>query len=121
MKENMASEGMSAGIGSASMQSAAGRVAGAPQKHLGLVDQTSSGAKADEIHDNKFDEEPIVHNGAANQSQLEYDFEKNLKTYHSRRHGWRNAAEANGSSVDVKHGATGRPRAVLPEQTWLRS
>ena len=80
MKENMASEGMSAGIGSASMQSAAGRVAGAPQKHLGLVDQTSSGAKADEIHDNKFDEEPIVHNGAANQSQLEYDFEKNLKT-----------------------------------------
>ena len=38
MKENMASEGMSAGMGSSSMQSAAGRVAGAPQKHLGLVD-----------------------------------------------------------------------------------
>ena len=65
MKENMASEGMSAGLGSSSMQSAAGRVAGAPQKHLGLVDQTSSGAKVDEIHDNKFDEEPIIHNGGA--------------------------------------------------------
>ena len=67
---------MSAGMASSSMQSAAGRVAGAPQKHL-LVDQTSSGAKADELHDSKFDEEPIVHNG---QPQLEYDFEKNLKT-----------------------------------------
>ena len=29
---------VSAGVGSSSMQSAAGRVAGAPQKHLGLVD-----------------------------------------------------------------------------------
>lgn len=82
MKENLlqASEGLSAGVGSASMQSAAGRVSGAPQKHLGMADQTSSSAKADEIHDGKFDEEPLVHNGATSRSQLDYDYEKSLKT-----------------------------------------
>jgi len=80
MKENMASEGLSAGLGSSSLQSAGVRMAGAPQKHMGLVDQTSSGGKADEIHDNKFDEEPIIHNGGASQSQIDYDYDKNLKT-----------------------------------------
>ena len=40
----------------------------------------SSGGKADEIHDNKFDEEPIIHNGGASQSQIDYDYDKNLKT-----------------------------------------
>lgn len=63
MKENMASEGLSAGIGSCSMQSIGGRIAGAPQKHMSLVDQTSSGEKIDEALDNKFDEEPIIQNG----------------------------------------------------------
>jgi len=82
MKENLlqASEGLSAGVGSSSMQSAAGRVSGAPQKHLGMADQTSSSAKADEIHDGKFDEEPLVHNGVTSRSQLDYDYEKSLKT-----------------------------------------
>lgn len=80
MKENMASEGMSAGIGCSSIQSAGGRVAGAPQKHMGLVDHTSSGGKADEANESKFDEEPIIHNGGASQSQIDYDYDKNLKT-----------------------------------------